>query len=331
MAKKSKVQAIGGREFQIVKRGLDEKQVTEFVNELMAKLKEAEEKAERPSYPSSLDKLAEQTVLEAERLAEKIENEAKQIRAQAQADAAHIRAEAQRASEEKAQSIGRLAETAADEAQRVVQNGRETAASIEAQARQQAERLLDYTKRQIESKVRRDIKWASEKLSPYVDDVIKEVQALNIELENWEVTTPPAGAPLPEATAASPEPPAAEPQEPPSSAEPSVEEETLCKGDLRVTLQEPVHLAGLGEICQRLGNLPGATLGDTRREDNGSYDITVSLGSPTPLVTILDQLEEVAEVSVEHVETPGGAVDGSEGAERQDAATSTRILLKLKD
>ena len=334
MAKKDKVWTRWNREFRLVRHGLDQEQVTEFGDELMARLKEAQEKAENPSYPSSLDKLAEQTLLEAEKLAEKLKDEATQIRTQAEADAASIAAEAQRIAEEKVESIGRVAKAAAEEGQKVVQTAEQKSAMIEAETKRQAEWLLDHTKRQIESKIRRDIKGALEQLSPYVDDIMKEVEALRIDLENWDLTTPAKSSPLPEAAATSPTPPVAQVEQPPSPAGHDADDSPLCEGTLRVFLQGPVHPEGLGEICQRLAALPSVSLQDTRKEADGSFDITVSLRYPTPLVKILNQLEDVAEVSVERPGTPRGVGDGREGAqgvERQDAAAGTRILVKLKD
>ena len=334
MAKRSNVWTRWNREFGTVRHGLDQEHVTEFGDELMAKLKEAQEKAEYPAYPSSLDKLAEQTLLEAEKLAEKLKDEATQIRTQAEADAARITAQAERVAEEKFEFIGRVAKAAAGEGQKVVQTAARKGSMIEAEAKRQAESLLDRTKRQIEIKIRRDIKGASENLFPYLDDIIKEVKALNVDLENWDLTTPANSSPLPEAEATAPTPPVAQVEQPPSPAGHDTDDSPLCEGTLRVSLQGLVHPGGLGEICQRLANLPSISLQDTRREADGSFDITVSLANPIPLVKILNQLEDVAEVSVELPGIPGGISDGpegSQGVERQDTSAGMRILARLKD
>lgn len=324
MAKKNK-ETLWGREWQIVKHGLDKQPVIEFVDELMAKLKEAQEKAETPAYPSSLDRLAEQTVVEAEKLAEKLKGEAQQIRTQAQAEAARTIAEAQTTAQEQAGAIGRVAKTAAEEAQRVVQAAREKGALIEAEGRQRAEQLLDFTKRRIESQVRRDVKGASEKLLQYMDDIKKGVQALDVDLENWEATAPGVSLPLPEPVEA---------QQASGPAERKAADTVLHEGTLQVIIQAPVYPAGLGEVYQRLEQLQDITLRDTSRAGDGSYVIKLSLGCPTPLLNVLRHLENVADVSVGPPAMSSAVGDGSgeaQSIEEQSAAPKTRILVKLKE
>ena len=65
MAKKNEVRALWNQEFRLVKHGLDEAQVTQFVDELLVKLEEAK----RQSDPTPLYTLAERTLQEAENLA----------------------------------------------------------------------------------------------------------------------------------------------------------------------------------------------------------------------------------------------------------------------
>ena len=194
MAKKEKVRTVWDREFRLVKHGLDEAQVTEFVDELMAKLKEAQEAqegAERPADPSPLYTLAERTLQEAENLARTLVEEGKQIRAEAQAEADRIIAETQNTLQEQINSIGRVAKAAAEEGQRVVQAARENGALIEAESRRWAEQFIDHAKAELQRKIRSDLKGASEKLVPYVEDVVRNVQALQIDLDAWEASVPP--------------------------------------------------------------------------------------------------------------------------------------------
>ena len=80
-----------------------------------------------------------------------------------------------------------------------------------------------------------------------------------------------------------------------------------------MVIQGPVYPAGLGEIYERLVKLPQITLRDTRKADDGSYLFDVSLGHPTPLVTILKQMENVAEVSVGPQPVGDHIANGSEG------------------
>ena len=152
------------RVFRRVGNGLDEHQVIAFVDEMMAKLNEARENAEKRSYPSALDRLAERTVLEAEKLADKLKEEAEQIRTRARAEAARIAAEAQVSAEEHGESISKMARSAAQEANTILQAAREKGASIEADGRRRAEELIEFTRSQLESQVRGNVKGAAEKL-----------------------------------------------------------------------------------------------------------------------------------------------------------------------
>ena len=334
MGKKGKVPTRWNRALQRVKYRLNAKQVTEFADEPMAKLREAEMKAERSPYSSSLDTLAEQTVLQAEKLADQLKEEAKQIRMQAQAEAARIVEEAQRTVQEQAEVAGRVVKMAAEEAQKVLEAARGKGALIEAESRRQAEPLLEHTKGRIVGQIRGDAKRASEKLLPYVDNIIKEVQALRIDLGNWETTTPGTSWPVPETPTPAPPTPPTEAQRVSRPSEPKADDTTLYEGPLQVVIQGPVYPAGLGEIYERLVKLPQITLRDTRKADDGSYLFDVSLGHPTPLVTILKQMENVAEVSVGPQPVGDHIANGSEGAqsmEEQDTTPKTRVLVKLKE
>ena len=67
------VTELWGREFNIVKNGLSEDQVVSYVNQLVS---EHDMLIQRQEHLSSLTKLAEKTVAEAEKLAEEIKTEA---------------------------------------------------------------------------------------------------------------------------------------------------------------------------------------------------------------------------------------------------------------
>ena len=93
-----------GREFSRVPDGLDERQVKAYVDGLLSKLNG--DQGSPPSYSASLDKLAEQTVLEAEKLADQLREEARQIRVQAQVEAERLIAEARASAKEQGDAIG---------------------------------------------------------------------------------------------------------------------------------------------------------------------------------------------------------------------------------
>jgi len=72
-AKKDGVIVLGEREFKRVKNGLDEAQVASFVDEL---IKERDELVQSQDHITSLNRLAEMTVVEADRLATQVKTEA---------------------------------------------------------------------------------------------------------------------------------------------------------------------------------------------------------------------------------------------------------------
>jgi hypothetical protein len=72
-AKKDGVVVLEGREFKRVKNGLDEAQVASFIDEL---IKERDELAQSQDHIASLNRLAEMTVVEADRLANQVKTEA---------------------------------------------------------------------------------------------------------------------------------------------------------------------------------------------------------------------------------------------------------------
>lgn len=318
---------------------------------------------ERPPNHSSLNRLAEHTVLEAEKLAQKLKEEANQIRIQAQAQASQIIAEAQTTAQEQIEAVGRVTRTASEEAQKIIQSARQKAMTIEAETKQKAEKLLEITKSRLEDQIRRNVKSPSDKLLNYVYDVVKEVQKLNLSLEHWEVPDSPRVELLPQVKPPIQEtsPPQFDPPQQPDaeaaateladvgqpktgpegSQEPVAEEkapdlaesrngnEALYEGALKVIIQAPVYPAGLGEVYDRLGKLQDITLRDTGYADDGSFEIDLSLRHPTPLLNILGHLDTVAEVNVGGLEMGGN--DGAAPGETQVTdAQPTRIVVKLK-
>lgn len=318
---------------------------------------------ERPPNHSSLNRLAEHTVLEAEKLAQKLKEEANQIRIQAQAQASQIIAEAQTTAQEQIEAVGRVTRTASEEAQKIIQSARQKAMTIEAETKQKAEKLLEITKSRLEDQIRRNVKSPSDKLLNYVYDVVKEVQKLNLSLEHWEVPDSPGVELLPQVKPPIQEtsPPQTDPPQQPDaeaaateladvgqpktgpegSQEPVAEEkapdlaesrngnEALYEGALKVIIQAPVYPAGLGEVYDRLGKLQDITLRDTGYADDGSFEIDLSLRHPTPLLNILGHLDTVAEVNVGGLEMGGN--DGAAPGETQVTdAQPTRIVVKLK-
>lgn len=128
-ALKTKTKKLWGTEFRIVDGGLSETEVADHVASLTAELNDARKEVDRQS---SLVRLAEQTVMEADRLAgeitskarERAEKEASEIKAEAEADATMIRdlvkAETDKLRDE-------LIEKARAEAEEIVSSARQSA------------------------------------------------------------------------------------------------------------------------------------------------------------------------------------------------------------
>jgi len=70
---KDDVVVLGGREFKRAKNGLDEAQVASFINEL---IDERDKLAQGQDHLASLNRLAERTIVEADKLAKQIKTEA---------------------------------------------------------------------------------------------------------------------------------------------------------------------------------------------------------------------------------------------------------------
>ena len=107
MAANADVVVLWGREFNLVKRGLSEAQVTSFVDELV---KQQGAMSQRQQHLEALTKLAERTVTEANKLADETKQDAA---AHAKAEGARIVAEAEKRAKEDAARMLSEAETRA--------------------------------------------------------------------------------------------------------------------------------------------------------------------------------------------------------------------------
>jgi len=112
---KDGVVTLGGREFKRVKNGLDEAQITSFIDEL---IKERDELAQSQHHVASLTKLAETTIVEADTLAKQIKAEAsEQAKAESAAIIGKAREQAQQMAERKQAEIVKVANEKADDIQ----------------------------------------------------------------------------------------------------------------------------------------------------------------------------------------------------------------------
>ena len=125
-----------GREFNIVKNGLSEAEVVMFITELAEK---QDALTQRQSHLSSLTRLAEKTVVEADNLVEDIKREATE---KANAEAAHIIAEAQAgAAQIYEKKRIEIVAGATEEAEAIKASAKKQAEAIKASATGQAEAI----------------------------------------------------------------------------------------------------------------------------------------------------------------------------------------------
>ena len=109
---KDGVITLGGREFKRVKTGLDEAQVASFIDEL---IRDRDELAQFQGHIASLTKLAETTIVEADRLANQIKTEAaEQAKAESAAIIDKAKEQAQQMAEKKRVEVLEIANEKAD-------------------------------------------------------------------------------------------------------------------------------------------------------------------------------------------------------------------------
>jgi cell division initiation protein len=293
MAKNNKrngVIQLWGHEFKKAGDGLDKAEVVSFVDELM---KKHEALLKRAEHLSSLTKLAEKTIVEADDVAQQVKSEAEE---QAKSEAKTILSEA----EEQAQKI--IEEKRAEALTRV---NREVEA-IKAKAQQQAEALLEEKTREIQPELRNNVKRLYGELLTQLDGLKEQVVALEEELEQ-KLSQPPAETrTLEEPNRVSVEAGKADneflellrPTSETDEAEPEWELEILPPIDLTQILDIINYLDGLAEVEQTelIPQMDKPT-------------ITVFLSQPIDMVDILKTLPQVASVTED--------TDGGEGKPRK--------------
>jgi hypothetical protein len=135
---KDDVIVLGGREFKRVKNGLDEAQVASSIDGL---IKERDELAQSQNHITSLSRLAEMTIVEADKLATHIKTEATE---QAKAESAAITDKAKEQARQMAEK--KIAEA--------VELANEKANAIKAKAEEEAALLLENEKNKIRNELR---------------------------------------------------------------------------------------------------------------------------------------------------------------------------------
>lgn len=170
MAKNNKhngVIELWGYEFKKAGEGLDQGQVESFIEELM---KKHEALLKRTEHLTSLTKLAEKTIVEADTVAKQVRSEAEE---RAKAEAQAILAEA----EEKAYKLAQ--EKRAEALARVEQEMK----AIKAKAQQEADKMLEEKTKEIQPELRKNAKRLYGELLAQLESLKQQVVALEDELE----------------------------------------------------------------------------------------------------------------------------------------------------
>ena len=165
---KDDVVVLGGHEFKRVKNGLDEAEVTSVINEL---INERDKLAELQDHVASLNRLAERTIVEADKLAVQIKTEAEE---QAKAESAAI---VDKAKEQGRQMVEKKTAEAAELAN-------EEARAIRAKAEEEAALLLENQRSKILGELRNLVDQQSGYLLDEVERLKQQAAAIQADFDN---------------------------------------------------------------------------------------------------------------------------------------------------
>jgi len=157
-----------GREFNLAKNGLDETQIVSFVNELMS---ERDQLIQQAEHLAALTKLAEKTVVEADKLAEEIKQEtAEQTEAETTAIIAKAEEQARQIIEEKRTEIITIVTKEAE--------------AIKANAEREAGLLVERERERIQPELRDITQQLYRELLSQLKSLKQQVTALEVEFEH---------------------------------------------------------------------------------------------------------------------------------------------------
>jgi len=165
---KEGVVELWGCEFNLAKNGLDEAQIVSFVNELIS---ERDQLIRQAEHLSTLTKLAEKTVVEADKLAEEIEKEAaEQTRAETTAIIAKAEEQARQMIEEKRTESITIATKEAE--------------AIKASAEREAGLLMEHERKRIQPELRDMAQQLYRELLSQLESLKQQVTALEVDFEH---------------------------------------------------------------------------------------------------------------------------------------------------
>jgi hypothetical protein len=165
---KDDVVVLDGHEFKRVKNGLDEVQVTSVINELIS---ERDKLAESQDHVASLNRLAERTIVEADKLAMQIKTEATE---QAKAESAAI---VDKAKEQARQIVEKKIAEAAELAN-------EEANAIKTKAEEEAALLLENQTNTVRAELRNLVNQQSGYLLDELERLKQQAAAIQADFDN---------------------------------------------------------------------------------------------------------------------------------------------------
>jgi hypothetical protein len=165
---KDDVVVLSGHEFKRAKNGLDETQVASFINELMD---ERDRLAQSQDHIASLNRLAERTIVEADKLAMQLKTEAtEQAKAESAAIVDKAKEQARQMAEKKIAEAARLAD--------------EEAKVIKAKAEEEAALLLEKQKNKIQRELRNLVNQQSGYLLDELERLKQQAAAIQTDFDN---------------------------------------------------------------------------------------------------------------------------------------------------
>jgi hypothetical protein len=292
------------RKFKLVKRGLDENEIVPFVNEL---IKFRDESAQREEHFASLTKLAERTVVEADRLATEVKKDASE---QAQAKSKEIVSKAE-------EQVRQMME---EKRKEVVTAAAEEAKALKVDAEREAKLILEQNKKNVQVEMAAEAQKFYNQMLQQLEAMQQQVKSMQSQFENKlpgiiDKTTVQvaASAALPEpkgmtATPESAKKPAAESGKN-SEAQPAEQKKNqpgagktaeplnaaMYDGEAELNILPPINIMQVIAIMQYLDSLPEIKA----TELIPIYDrpsIVVFLRKPLALVNVLMMLPEIREV-----------------------------------
>jgi cell division septum initiation protein DivIVA len=282
-------------QFKKVKNGLDEEEVVSFINELMNEHKALLERAE---HLSSLTKLAEKTIVEADNVAKQVQKEAVD-RAKAEANAIVAKAE------EQAQQV--IQERTAEAVAMV----KREAEAIKANAQQQAELLLEERAKRIQPELRDTAKRLYGELRSQLESLEQQIVTSEEEL-NQKLAQPLLQTSNGSREADKLDHDFLEPTQ-------TVDETNADEPDWELEILPPIDLTQILDIMNHLDSLPEVENTEIiPRVDKPS--IIVFLREPIDLIAEVRTLPQVAEVKEDSIESASG----------QDKPEKVQIVLSGK-